>query len=372
MAVNGRALILVPADSMGGAERVLVAVSSELLMRDWEVDILCLKSGTADLFRGLISERCRVFHLSSKRELYGFFLAFFFFIRRIWRKPYELAFSSHVHCNGFLGFLRLVRLLRVRKLVCRESTVIARRFSGVRLLFYRFCYLFYGSVDEVICQTGDMRSALRDFLPSLPADKVNVVPNPGPVVSIQRPPLRDRFGPRIVAVGRLIPEKAIGLLVEAFHVVRFAYPAATLTVYGEGPCRRSIEDQVEGLGLTNAVALPGMTKAPLSVMAAADVCVVSSLVEGFPNTLLEMMAVNHRVVTTLCAGDIEQIRGLVTCMPGDSAALADAICRALQQSAEGRADLFDVEIERRSPTKFVDALLGVRDRADDSLAEGKV
>ncbi|WP_350016678.1 glycosyltransferase [Rhodanobacter sp. IGA1.0] len=334
-------------------------VATELLERGWAVDVVCLSRGTGALFSNTLSAHpnCCVYVLSDTREIYGVMRALPLFMRLLRHRRYTLTFSSLTHCNAFTGFLRRIRLLHTRRLVCRESTIISRRFRGLRRVYYWVCYLFYGSVDKVICQTNEMAAELLKFTGAVKAQRVAVMANPIAPINDARCMRRLDDGPLYVSVGRLIPEKGFDVLVEAFAVLLEQRPAARLHIYGEGPERPKLEALIARLELGRNVALSGVTNTPHEVMRAADVCVVSSIAEGFPNVLLEMMRANDRVVATHCADGVSDIEGLITCPVRDAGALASALLTALTKPVVGAGEKFDAELARRTPEAFVDQLL---------------
>jgi glycosyltransferase involved in cell wall biosynthesis len=83
-------------------------------------------------------------------------------------------------------------------------------------------------------------------------------------------------------------------------------------------------------------------------------CVVSSRIEGFPNVLLQEMSQNEKVVSTLCAGDIDRIPGLFTCKPNDEDDLLRAMQECLEADTSGNRALFDEELQGRSIDKFIE------------------
>lgn len=136
--------------------------------------------------------------------------------------------------------------------------------------------------------------------------------------------------PRIIALGRLSPEKGFSVLVEAIARLRQRGKDLNLRIIGEGPGRGALEAQIAALGIGEAVSLTGEL-APDEVrreLAASDVFSMSSFSEGLPISIMEAMAVGVPVVTTWIAGIPELARQgetALTVPPADSTGLAEAI-----------------------------------------------
>lgn len=120
---------------------------------------------------------------------------------------------------------------------------------------------------------------------------------------------------RYIFVGRLAPEKNLTMLLQAFAAAHRKQPGITLTLVGDGPERDRLVELAEELGVTDAVTYIAWTEDVPKVLAAADVCVLSSDHEGYALVLLEAMAAGLAVVTTDvgCVGELVQseIHGLV-------------------------------------------------------------
>lgn len=124
---------------------------------------------------------------------------------------------------------------------------------------------------------------------------------------------RQRLGlvgtPLLLAVGNLLPAKRMDWVIEALSLLRRRHPQAQLVVVGDGPERAKLATQVHSLGLTDSVRLVGaVPQAELPAWySAADLLILASSREGWPNVLLEAMACGTPVVASLVGGVAEVI-----------------------------------------------------------------
>ncbi|PIE37393.1 MAG: hypothetical protein CSA54_01430 [Gammaproteobacteria bacterium] len=106
----------------------------------------------------------------------------------------------------------------------------------------------------------------------------------------------------IGTVGRLVPAKNHPRLLEVMKMLATRHPAWRLVIVGDGPERSAIEAQVQRLGLADTVILAGQRSDIPDVLAALDVFVLSSDREGHPLTALEAQAAGTPVVLTEVGG----------------------------------------------------------------------
>ncbi|ELY63487.1 glycosyltransferase family 4 protein [Natrinema versiforme] len=135
-------------------------------------------------------------------------------------------------------------------------------------------------------------------LASIDSSRVRVVPNGIEVGRIQTTePVEDGF--TVLFAGRLIDDKHVDLLLEAFDRVAHTAPDATLGIIGDGPERDRLEQQVQTLEHADRVTMLGFLEEyddVLAHMRAADIFASPSTREGFGITFAEAMAADCTVI----------------------------------------------------------------------------
>jgi glycosyltransferase involved in cell wall biosynthesis len=138
--------------------------------------------------------------------------------------------------------------------------------------------------------------------------------------------------PVLVVIGRLEPQKGHRILLDALPAVRAAFPDAHLVCVGDGALRPELDQQAAALGIAGAVHFVGAQSNIADWLALGDVCVLPSFYEGLPLVAIEALAAGRAMVATAVDGTSEVIldgHSGLTVEPGDSAGLAQAICRLL-------------------------------------------
>ena len=168
----------------------------------------------------------------------------------------------------------------------------------------------YPLLDAVVTLTNSSASWVAK---NTGARHVEVIPNPVIWPLPSHPPRLDpqdylKPGQRVLlGVGRLTEQKGFDLLIAAFAELAPRFPDWVLVILGEGPLRHQLEDQVLASGLRGRVLLPGVAGNIGDWYQRADIYVMSSRFEGFPNTLLEALAYGIPSVSFDCPtgpGDI--------------------------------------------------------------------
>ena len=164
--------------------------------------------------------------------------------------------------------------------------------------------LFCSRSDQVLsCSKEIMRQLADDF----GYNKSSYIYNPLDVEDVQKKGSEevkdypfDESGTRVIAsMGRNDYIKGMWHLVKAFSIVYKKHPEARLVVLGAGNWSE-YEELSKRLGVEGKVAFPGVRKNPFPYVAKSDIYVCSSNHEGFPNAVLEAMALQKPVISADC------------------------------------------------------------------------
>ncbi|UUU33343.1 glycosyltransferase family 4 protein [Streptomyces sp. CA-210063] len=180
----------------------------------------------------------------------------------------------------------------------------------------------YVTVSEA--DAAQYRAALPDVTTTIVC-----VPNGVQAPAVVRSSLDSQV---IVAAGRLIPIKRYDRLVNAFAKVAAEHPGWTLRIYGRGPQKENLREQIDRLGLHDRVFLMGAVSPIETEWAKGAVAAVSSDMESFGMTIVEAMHCGVPVVATDCPHGPGEIithgeDGLLVPLDGDVDAYADALKR---------------------------------------------
>jgi glycosyltransferase involved in cell wall biosynthesis len=189
------------------------------------------------------------------------------------------------------------------------------------------------NVSTLLTLTQSDRAAYQELLGAT-GPPVHAIPNAVP--DVPGGP-GDPGAHRLMAAGRLNHQKGFDLLLAAFAAVAPSHPDWFLDIFGEGPLRPKLEQQVIALRLSAQARINPSTPRLGERMRDASVQVLSSRFEGFPLILLEAMAAGLCVVSFDCPtgpGEIitDESNGLL--VPArDVTAMAAALSRVMSDES---------------------------------------
>ena len=276
----------------GGAERVFLNLAQYFLSRGYRVTMVTQyqKEDEYELPSGAL----RVISDITEEELggrIGNLWRRYAKLRRIFREIRADLVLSTIGKNNFMAILANAFLpTKVVVSVVAEPT---EEYPNALMRFLARTLFFFA--DGIVMQTT---AAVR-FFPSCLQKKCVILKN-----SLAPAFVRPRYeGPRsqeIVAVGRLDENKNQGMILRAFAAIKDRFPESRLMIYGDGPMREQLAEQVKTLGLTGRAFLCGTVTDVPGRIGRAYAFVLSSFTEGMPNTLLEAMSLGLACISTDC------------------------------------------------------------------------
>jgi glycosyltransferase involved in cell wall biosynthesis len=384
-------LILINSLTSGGAERVTVNLSSYLVEKGYKVTVVTVKKKEREFY--VLDSRVSRIYLDSTQSAWRSsrivaslkqyikrFAVLRVIVRRLilWGLPLDrISLSRTINrltpsgiLNRFFLFRTLKSVKPIRKVIkqLRPDIVLGmmtsnavraiiasfglptkvivseRNFPGRKKTNYRWAKLrrrFYRFADGHVVQTHKISCWLRKHTG---ASNIVIIPNAVTYPIASLPPILapekvvGKEGKVILAVGKLHEQKGFDLLISAFHRIAQHAPGWMLVILGKdvktGNQRQNLQQQVDELNLSDRVKMPGCAGNILDWYRRADIFVLSSRYEGFPNALLEAMANGCSCISYDCdTGPSEIIineqNGLLIA-PEDIDSLAEAMERLVK------------------------------------------
>lgn len=255
--------------------------------------------------------------------------------------------STAIIILGIAGFGK-----KLRTIGCEHTHPPTLR---TRWIWSALRWCVYGQMTQLVTLTEESRKWIET---KTLAKSSKVIPNPvtypipaaAPIVSFSQK--KKELGKKkiLIAVGRLAFEKGFDRLINAFSILTVRFPEWGLLIVGEGSLRYDLEKQIAESRLGDCVALSGVVGNLSDWYSGSDLFAMTSLFEGFPNTLIEALAYGLPVVAADCeTGPREIVRqnvdGLL--VPQNNAgALISALGRLMGDS-DLRASFAERAVEAR-------------------------
>jgi glycosyltransferase involved in cell wall biosynthesis len=251
-------------------------------------------------------------------------------LRAVGIEPVEVPFGGRLdiktpyllrrEIKGFKPHVVMTWMNRATHMCPRGDFVHVSRLGG----YYDLKY--YQNCDHLVGNTED----IRDYLVSegWPAERAHYLPNFVDDVSAE-PVDRTKYytpakGRLILALGRLHPNKAFDVLLQAMVRV----PDAYLWIAGDGPLRAELEAMALRIGIKPRVRFLGWRQDVQALLAACDVFVCPSRHEPLGNVVLEAWAQRKPVVAADSLGPgmlIKHMESGILVPVDDPRQLADGI-----------------------------------------------
>ena len=286
-------IILVSAMNLGGAQRVVSILCDHWSQNGYSVTLISTFTGkTIEHYK--VNDGVKVQSLSNNfifpknktLNLIGKLIQ----LRRIIKNQNPdivISFLTRVNVAAALSTLGLKSSL----IICERTW---KPFATLNKNYFWMYRLLFKNIKKIIVQTDESQAWLNLHFPR---NSVAVIPNP---VSYPLPLQKEQIlQPKrfvsdntkiILACGRLHKFKQFDLLIRAYAKIKEEHLDWNLIILGDGEERVNLNRQVQNLNSSDRIFLPGSAGNMSEWYERADLFVLSSSVEGFPNVLLEAMS----------------------------------------------------------------------------------
>jgi len=293
-------LIFTPTLQCGGTEKFVSLFCDHIDTEKFSVCLLVLDN-TAPFYQPK-NAQVHLVDLNESRVRYSLFK-----IRKT-IKVYQpdIVFSCANHLNLYFAVFRNWFPRQV-KFLARESSIVSinSRRATWPWLYNRLLKKYFRRFDLIVCQSAYMQQDLVQHYRvaesrTLVIHNATEIRKQAPLPAVSKV---DRIY-RFVTVSRLSEEKGIERLVHAVGLLMLPF---RYYIIGDGDKRESLQNLINELQLQDKVFLTGKKEDPFAGMEDADLFLMGSYYEGFPNVLLEAGACGIPVVAFHAPGGIGEI-----------------------------------------------------------------
>ncbi|MDO4225463.1 MAG: glycosyltransferase [Bergeyella zoohelcum] len=292
-------LFILPDLEAGGAERIVTTIANHLPREKFIPKIMLLRK--QGYYLEFLKDDVEIIDLKTPRIRHSLLPIF----REIRKQNPSLVFSGFGEVNAYMALF--IRLFPKTKFIARETNVVSEHIQRKEIKFF---YKFYNNYDKIIAQSDDMMKDLVENF-KIRENKIVKINNPVDFDFIEqklkiseRPTTFDTDYKNVVAIGNLSSRKGFDNLLKVFSHLK--NEKIKLHILGDGRDKEMLHQMKTDLGLDNVV-FHGQQKNPYQFLKFADLFILSSRYEGFPNVLLEAGACGTYALANDCPGGIREI-----------------------------------------------------------------
>ena len=291
---------------MGGAQRMMVTILNYFVVNDFDVHLIVFNN--KGLLKEQLSKKVKIHDLGIPSVMKGIPKC----LKTIHGIKPNIVFTGIGHLNIALApFVPIMKtILPQSKWISRETNIVSlqNQTSKYPKLFdwlYRHSYENY---DNIVAQSEDMKEdLLKNYFKS---EKIVVINNPIDYLRVKALSEEeynlsfDKNTVNLLSVSMLREEKRHDLMLEILALLPKQYH---LTIVGSGEKALELKALSKKLNLEDRISFEGEQSNPYVYMKEADLFLLTSEREGFPNVLLEANTLGLPIVAFACQGGIREI-----------------------------------------------------------------
>ena len=317
-------LVIIPTLECGGSERYVTLLCNNISVERFDVTLVVLDNSHP--FYSINAHHADIIDLGIKRVRHSLFA-----IKDIvTKKKPDIIYSTANHLNLMLATFRWM-FPKNSCFIARESSIVSINSQRTKYpaLYRQLMKKFYHRFNMVICQSVYMQHDLVEHF-NFPEQRTVVIPNMVADVEVATPSESKEKTIQFISVARLSEEKGLERIIKAVAGLDIPFQ---YHIIGEGNERIKLEQLIDELKLSDKVFLDGEKINPFNHLQRADLFLMGSHYEGFPNALVEAGMYGIPTVAYDVPGGIGEIirdgeNGILV-KDGDEEGFRDAIKKAL-------------------------------------------
>lgn len=315
----------------GGAERVLSILANHWQASRHDIHLITIDSKDSDFY--MVNQGVRRYSLDMATASVEVFSGTLANIKRI-SKIRQLC--KTIRPEIVLSFIDSTNILSSIALMGTSIPLVVSeridpfRYSIGMVRTFMRPWLYRNFASALVVQTESVKNKCKK---NWRMQQALVIENPLSLPDVSEICARSRV---VLSVGRLSTQKGHDILIRAFQKISSEFPEWKLLIVGEGGQRKFLEEIISRLDMREKILMPGLSDDIFEHYKKASIFCMPSRFEGFPNALLEALAMGCACIATDCESGPREILedgklGILTPVD-DVDAMADALCKLMQDS----------------------------------------
>jgi glycosyltransferase involved in cell wall biosynthesis len=304
-----KVIFLVNSLSTGGGEKIVSTLANEFA-KEFQTEIIIFEN---DISYN-INKPIDITFLGTKFGIYNNILKFLLIPILAWKlKKYVSVnnievINSHLYRANYINTLAKVFGSTHKAVIVNHGDPFQYYDKGILGKINLFLLKnLYPYADVVVSISDIMESRLLSISPK---SKVQVINNPYDIknilkLSYEKVSFEFKINKKyLICMGRLIKLKRFEDIINTLNLLS---EDVELIILGDGIEKKKLIEEVNKLELTDRVHFIGNVKNPFAYLRNADIFILSSKSEGFPNSIIEAMVCGLPIISSDCISGPREI-----------------------------------------------------------------
>lgn len=297
-------IIFHPYSSLGGADKSISRIINNLNTLKYDIIFICLNDPYIKKF---LKKRVKIIKLKSKRTIFSIFE-----IQNIlnkFNKNEKIIFISNQNFANIVSIFIVKRYKNIKLVLVERNHLDEFNYSIDLFDFFKkrilklLIKITYRYSDLIIGNSNKLSNDLSKFIKR----KVTCIYNPAndkSVISLSKKRINfKKKNNLVITIGRLEQQKDQLTLIESILNIK----DTNLLIIGYGSLNDKLNNFIKENDLNDRVQILNKISNPYPYLKKADLFVLCSLYEGFPNVITEAITLNVPIISSNCNSGPKEI-----------------------------------------------------------------